>query len=191
MPARAPRVPPHERTIHPAAFVALMAMLMALQAFAIDSMLPALGQIAGDLGTHNPNDRQLVVGIFLLAAGAASLIPGALADRFGRRPVLFGGLTIYFVFSLACALAQTFPQLLLARVLQALGSASLAVMPAAIVRDRFGGDRMARMLSTISVVFMLVPILAPNLGQLILLTADWRWIFVAMAAMSVVVGLWA
>jgi DHA1 family bicyclomycin/chloramphenicol resistance-like MFS transporter len=191
MQAPSPRVPHHQRTIHPAAFVALMAMLMSLQALAIDAMLPALAQIAGELGTANPNDRQLVVGVFLMAAGAFSLVPGALADRYGRRPVLFAALGLYALFSLGCALAQTFPQLIGLRVLQALGSAGLAVLPAAIVRDRFGGDRMARMLSTISVVFMLVPILAPSLGQLILLTASWRWIFVAMTILAGLVGAWA
>lgn len=190
MPARAASLPPHERTLHPAAFVALMALLMSLQALAIDAMLPALAQIASDLGTANPNDRQLIVGVFLMAAGAFSLVPGALADRFGRRPVLFAALAVYALFSLGCALAESFPQLIGLRVLQALGSAGLAVLPAAIVRDRFGGDRMASMLSTISVVFMLVPILAPSLGQLILLTASWRWIFVAMTILAGLVGLW-
>jgi len=168
-----------------------MAMIMALQALAIDSMLPALAEIAGDLGATGVNDRQLVVGVFLMAAGACSLIPGALADRYGRRPVLFVGLGVYIAMSLACALVQSFPALIGARVAQALGSSSLAVLPAAIVRDRFAGDRMARMLSTISVVFMLVPILAPSLGQAILLGASWRWIFVAMAVLAVAVGAWA
>jgi len=191
MPTASRRLPPHQRSIHPAAFVALMALLMSLQALAIDAMLPALDEMAADLGTASPNDRQLVVGVFLMAAGAFSLIPGALADRFGRRPVLFAGLAFYGLMSLLCALAESFPAMLGARVLQALGSASLAVLPAAIVRDRFGGDRMARMLSTISVVFMLVPILAPSLGQLILLAASWRWIFVAMAMLAVIVGAWA
>ncbi|MCA1661159.1 MAG: multidrug effflux MFS transporter [Novosphingobium sp.] len=191
MPASSPRLLPHQRTIGPAAFVALMALLMSLQALAIDAMLPALDEIAAELGTGSPNDRQLVVGVFLMAAGAFSLIPGALADRFGRRPVLFVSLGIYCVLSLGCALVASFPALIGARVLQALGSAGLAVLPAAIVRDRFGGDRMARMLSTISVVFLLVPILAPSLGQLILFVADWRWIFVAMAALAVMVGIWA
>lgn len=182
---------PHERTIGPAAFVALMAMLMALQALAIDAMLPALGEIAAQLGAPDPNDRQLVVGLFLMAAGAASLVPGALADRFGRRPVLFVALGIYIAMSLACALVSTFSQLLAVRVLQAFGSAAIAVLPSAIVRDRFAGDQMAKMMSTISVVFMAVPILAPSLGQLVLLGADWRWIFVAMAILALVVGTWA
>jgi DHA1 family bicyclomycin/chloramphenicol resistance-like MFS transporter len=172
-------------------FVALMAALMALQALAIDAMLPALAEIARDLGARHPNDRQLVVGTFLMAAGAVSLLPGALADRFGRRPVLFAALAVYAAMSLVCALVQDFGALLAVRAVQALGSAGLAVLPAAIVRDRFSGDMMAKMLSTISVVFMAVPILAPSLGQAILLFGTWRWIFVAMAVLAGVVALWA
>lgn len=107
-------------------------------------MLPALGVIASDLGQTDPNARQLVVGVFLIAAGFGSLIPGALADRFGRRRVLFGSLAIYIIMGLACALVTDFTMLLVARALQAVGSAGLSVLPGAIIRDRFGGDRMAR-----------------------------------------------
>ena len=171
-------------------FVAMMAALMALQALCIDAMLPALGQIAADLGEHDPNRRQLVIGVFLIAAGVFALLPGALADRFGRRPVLFAGLGIYVVFGIACALVSDFTALLAMRVAQALGSAALAVLPSAIIRDRFGGDRMARAMSTISVVFMLVPILAPALGQAVLLVAGWRWIFIGMVGMALAVGVW-
>ena len=173
-----------------AEFVAMMAMLMALQAFAIDAMLPALGDISHELGVSDPNRRQLVVGVFLLSAGLGSLIPGALADRFGRRRVLMICLAVYIVFALACALVRDFTVLLGLRAVQGLGSAGLSVLPGAIVRDRFGGDRMARALSTVSVVFMIVPILAPSLGQLVLLVASWRWIFGAMALLATLVALW-
>lgn len=98
-------------------FIAMMAMLMALQAMCIDSMLPALGVIASDLGQNDPNARQLVVGVFLISAGFGSLIPGALADRFGRRRVLFGSLAIYILMGLACALVTDFTMLLVARAL--------------------------------------------------------------------------
>lgn len=182
---------PETRTIGTGEFVALMAMLMALQALSIDAMLPALGQIAGDLGVTDPNRRQLVVGLYLIASGFGCLIPGALADRFGRRPVLFGALAVYMVLVLACATVQDFTTLLVLRVVQAAGSAGLSVLPFAIVRDRMAGDQMARMQSTISVVFLLVPALAPSLGQVVLLFASWRWIFVVMAGFALVVGVWA
>ena len=165
-------------------------MTMALQAMCIDAMLPALGQIAAELHVTDPNRRQLVVGVFLFAAGFGSLVPGALADRYGRRPVLFVCFAGYIVLSLACALVHNFTVLLVLRALQALFSAGLAVMPAAIIRDRFSGDAMARMMSTISVVFMIVPMLAPTFGQAVLLVASWRWIFSGMAVMAMMVGVW-
>lgn len=172
-------------------FIALMAMLMALQALCIDAMLPALGDIARDLQVADPNRRQLVVGVFLVAAGFGSLVPGALADRFGRRRVLIGCFAIYIAMSLACAVANDFTMLLVARTAQAMGSAGLSVLPGAIIRDRFSGDRMARMMSTISVVFMMVPMLAPSFGQAVLLVAGWRWIFGGIAVMGLAVGTWA
>ena len=175
----------------PGEFIALMAMTMALQAMCIDAMLPALGQIAGELHVADPNRRQLVVGVFLFAAGFGSLVPGALADRYGRRPVLFGCFAGYIVFSLGCAMVHDFTGLLVLRALQALFSAGLAVLPSAIIRDRFSGDAMAKMMSTISVVFMIVPMLAPTFGQAVLLVAGWRWIFGGMAAMALIVGIWA
>lgn len=175
----------------PGEFIALMAMTMALQAMCIDAMLPALGQIASELNVADPNRRQLVVGVFLFAAGFGSLLPGALADRYGRRPVLFVCFAGYIVLSIGCALVQDFTQLLVLRTMQALFSAGLAVLPSAVIRDRFAGDAMAKMMSTISVVFMIVPMLAPTFGQAVLLIASWRWIFGGMAVMALVVGTWA
>src|SRR5215207_7479046 len=131
-------------------FVVMMASVQALQALAIDMMLPALGTIARDLGSRDPNERQLIVGLFLLGAGLGALVPGALADRFGRRSVLLATLAIYVMMSLASALVTSFEALLAVRIVQAVGSAGLAVLPMAIVRDRFEGDRMARTQSTIS-----------------------------------------
>ncbi len=170
--------------------VAMMAMLMALQAMCIDAMLPALGTIAAELGSTDPNERQLVIGVYMIAGGFGALIPGALADRFGRRPVLFGSLGLFIVFALASALVTDFTTMLVFRALQAVGSAGLSVMPGAIIRDRFSGDRMARILSTISMIFMLVPAIAPSLGQFVLLFAGWRWIFGLMAVLAVMVGTW-
>lgn len=172
-------------------FIALMAMLMALQALCIDAMLPALGAIARDLGVDDPNRRQLVVGVFLFAAGFGALLPGTLADRFGRRPVLIASAAAYAGFAVACALVSDFTALLVLRACQAISSAGLSVLPGAIIRDRFAGDRMARMMSVISVVFMVVPMIAPNFGQAVLLVAGWRWIFGGMALMGLAVGMWA
>ncbi len=172
-------------------FVFMMAMLQALQALAIDAMLPALGVLSADLGASDPNHRQLVIGMFLLGAGLGALIPGTLADRFGRRPVVLASLAIYIVTALGCALVRDFESLVALRFLQGMGCSGLAVLPAAIIRDRMDGDRMARMQSLISVVFMVVPMLAPSLGQAVLLVANWRWIFVVITVLGVAVMVWA
>ncbi len=183
-------VPTRVRTMGVRETIAMMALVMALQALAVDAMLPALGDIAADLAVPDPNQRQLVVGAFLLASGFASLIPGALADRYGRRPILLGCIGLYILFSLACGMVNSFEMLLGMRVMQALGCGGLAVLPAAIIRDRFSGDQMAKQLSIISVVFMVVPMLAPSIGQVVLTFAGWRWIFVFLAVMGGVMAAW-
>jgi DHA1 family bicyclomycin/chloramphenicol resistance-like MFS transporter len=171
-------------------FVAMMAATMALQALAVDAMLPALGMIARDLGVSNPNHRQLVIGVFLVAAGFGSLLPGPVSDRYGRRRVLLVCFAGYIVLSLGCALAPGFNTLIVLRMLVALCSAGLTVLPQAIIRDRHSGDAMARMSSTVSMVFMIAPMVAPSVGQAVLLVAGWRAIFAMLAALGLVIGSW-
>lgn len=171
-------------------FICLMAALMSLNALAIDAMLPALDEIAGSFSVVDPNKRQLVVGVYLLATGFGSLIPGLFADRYGRRPVLFISLAVYLVTSLLCMIAPTFEVLLGLRMAQGFGTAGLMVLPAAIIRDRFEGDQMARLISTIFIVFMAVPVLAPTIGQAVLVFASWEWIFFALAVFGVAAAVW-
>lgn len=172
-------------------FIVLMAALMSLNALAIDAMLPALDEIASTFAIDDPNRRQLVVGVYLLATGFGSLVPGLFADRFGRRPVLFVSLGVYLVASLLCMIAPSFEILLAMRAAQGFGTAGLMVLPAAIIRDQFDGDRMARLISMIFIVFMAVPVLAPTLGQLVLTFASWEWIFFALALFGVAAAIWA
>ncbi len=169
--------------------IVLMALLMSLQAFGIDAMLPALGEMADEMGAAG-NDRQLVISSYFLGAGVGAFFPGAFADRFGRRPVLAVGLVAYIVLSLACALISNFWALVGLRIVQGICCAGLSVVPAAIVRDHVGGDRMARLMSLIMMIFLLVPILAPAIGQGIMMVAGWRAIFGAMALMGAIVGGW-
>jgi DHA1 family bicyclomycin/chloramphenicol resistance-like MFS transporter len=133
----------------------------------------------------------LVLGVFLIAAGLGSIFPGTLADRYGRRPVLFVCVGGYVVFSLAAALAPEFNTLLVMRACAGALSSGMIVLSATIIRDRFSGDRMARTQSLIGVVFMVVPMIAPALGQAVLAVADWRWIFGLMAGLGAAVLVWA
>ncbi|MET1755202.1 multidrug effflux MFS transporter [Novosphingobium sp. RD2P27] len=186
MPARpAPSAPLREIE-----FVGLMAAIQALQALAIDVMLPALGHISRDLNVTDPNERQLVVGIFLICSGLGSLFPGAIGDRFGRRPVVLSCLGVYVAISLASALVTDFTALLILRGLLGFFTSGMMVMPMAIIRDRFSGDRMARVQSLVAMTFMVVPMLAPTVGQAVLLVADWRWIFGVMALLAAGVAFW-
>jgi DHA1 family bicyclomycin/chloramphenicol resistance-like MFS transporter len=171
--------------------VVLVALLMSLNALAIDGMLPALDEMAAEMGVVEGNRRQLVVAVYLLANGIGCLVPGAFADRFGRRPLLMLSLGSYVVFSLLIALVTDFTTLLVLRGLQGVLTAGLMVVPMAIIRDQYEGDKMARLMSLVSAVFIAVPVVAPSLGQAVLLFAGWRWIFVLLAVLSLVGGLWA
>ena len=170
--------------------VVLVALVMSLNALAIDGMLPALDNMARELGAREGNQRQLIIGVYLLANGVGCLIPGSLADRFGRRPVLLCSLMAYVLFALIMAVLKDFTWMLVARALQGAFAAGLQVVPMAIIRDRYEGDRMARMMSLVGMVFITVPIIAPTLGQAVLLFAGWRWIFAGLTMMAAIAAAW-
>lgn len=171
--------------------VALVAMLMALNALAIDTMLPALPQIGDALGVAEANDRQWVITSYLIGFGVAQLFYGVASDRFGRKPVLVVGVSIYILFSFAAAAATSLETMMIARALQGVGAASTRVLAVAIVRDCFGGRQMARVMSLAFLVFLAVPVIAPSLGALIVLVGPWRWIFVVLGLWGLAVLLWA
>ena len=170
---------------------AMLAGLMALNAFAIDSMIPALADIGRSLNVARENDRQLVVIAYFFGFASTQLFWGPLADRFGRKPVLAAGVVLYAAFALLCAFAGSFPVLIAARAAQGASAAVTRVLVVAMVRDLFESEAMARVMSLVFMVFMLVPVLAPNIGQLILLFASWRAIFVAIAVYALVMLAWS
>ncbi|WP_349357805.1 multidrug effflux MFS transporter [Stappia sp.] len=175
----------------PVEFVALIGALMALNAFAIDIMLPALGDIGAALNVPDDNDRQKVVLVYLFGFGAAQLIYGPLSDRYGRRPVLLGGLALYAAAGVVSVMATTMDQLLLARLLQGIGCAAPRVVAISIVRDCYAGERMGRILSLTMMVFMTVPIIAPSIGQLVLFVASWRAVFLLLTLGGLVMLVWS
>lgn len=171
-------------------FIAMMAFLMALNALAIDIMLPGLPQIGASLNVQNENHHQYVVSAYLIGFGIAQLFYGPIADRFGRRKPMLFGLGIYVLSSLMVVLVPSFGTLLALRFIQGLGSAATRVITVSIVRDVYGGRQMAEVMSLIMMVFMVIPVVAPGTGQVIMMFGHWHWIFVFMAAAALVVGLW-
>jgi DHA1 family bicyclomycin/chloramphenicol resistance-like MFS transporter len=169
---------------------AMLAGLMALNAFAIDAMVPALPQIGHSLHVARENDRQLVVIAYFVGFASTQLLWGPLADRFGRKPIMAAGVGLYGLFALLCALSPTFPLLIAGRVLMGASAAASRVLVVAMVRDLFEAEAMARVMSLVFMTFMLVPVLAPNIGQLILLFAPWRAIFVVLAIYATVMVIW-
>lgn len=170
--------------------IVLLALLMSLNGLAIDAILPALDDMAHELGVLDGNRRQLVVAVYSIAMGVGCLVPGAYADRYGRRPILLLALGCYVGFALLVAVLHDFEMVLLARVVGGVLAAGLMVAPMAIVRDLYEGDRMARLMSIVAAVFITVPVVAPSLGQAVLLVAGWRWIFVTQAAVGTLAAVW-
>jgi DHA1 family bicyclomycin/chloramphenicol resistance-like MFS transporter len=172
-------------------FVVLIAGLMSLNALAIDAMVPALPAIGRALDVADENSRQLVVSLYVLGFGITQIIYGPLSDRFGRKPVLIVSLVLYVCFALTCWAAPSFNLLLAARMAQGGAAASTRVLVVSIVRDRFEGPRMARIMSLAFLVFLLIPMLAPLFGQLTLLVASWRAIFFGLALGGAIMLTWS
>lgn len=173
-----------------AEFIALMAWLMAMTALSIDIMLPSLPEIGAAFGVLGGNERQMVVTGYLAALALGQLVWGYVSDRYGRRVPLLIGLGVYVAGSIAALLAPSFVTLILARGLQGFGGAAARTIGTAIVRDVSSGREMARMMSIVMMVFIIVPVLAPTLGQLLLVFGTWRLGFVALLLAGVVASLW-
>lgn len=178
------------RSIGKREFVCLMAMIQALQSLGFTMLLPALGKISHDLHAGDANQRQWVIGIFLISSGLFSLVPGTISDRLGRKPVLLVCMLAFSAINLLCAMARDFTVLLGGRAALGIASAALAVLPLAIIRDRHHGDDMARLQALVSMLFMLVPTFAPSLGFAILVLAGWRAVFVAIGGLGALVTAW-
>ena len=170
-------------------FVVLAAATMSTQAIAIDGMLPAFPTIVSALNVGDPNHGQWIVTAYMTGLGVGQLFWGMLSDRFGRRPILLGGLTLYVIAALLCSLSGSFEALLAWRFVHGLAAACVTVTRS-VVRDLYSGRQMARVMSLTFVVFLTVPILAPSLGQLILIVAPWRYIFVVFALFAAMVAAW-
>jgi len=172
-------------------FVVVIGSIMPLNPLAMDMMLPALPNIASAFHITEANRPQAMLVTFLLGFGVGQFVMGPLSDRFGRRPVLIDGMALYCIASVIAITAQSFEALLLARALQGLGTSATRVIATSIVRDCYAGRRMASVMSLAMMVFIAVPVLAPSLGQAVLLVSQWRGIFVVLMLYGVLALIWS
>ncbi|WP_407556702.1 multidrug effflux MFS transporter [Winogradskyella sp. 4-2091] len=171
-------------------FVVLMAALMSIVALSIDAVLPALPKIGNYLGSANETENQKLIFTIFLGLGFGQLIFGPLSDSFGRKPMVYVGFGIFIVASIICITTRNFEMMLFGRVLQGIGLSSPRTMSVAIVRDSYSGDHMAKILSVVTMTFILVPVIAPMLGQFLLNNFGWESIFNVNLAFGSLIMLW-
>lgn len=171
-------------------FVALMASLMSVVALAIDALLPALDIIGIDIGTTNLVDNQLLITMIFLGLGFGPLIFGPLSDSVGRKPVVYVGFALFIGASFICVNATSLEVMVLGRILQGIGLSAPRTISIAIIRDMYSGDHMARIMSFVTVVFILVPVIAPAMGKFVLDYYNWHGIFYIQVLISLLVSLW-
>ena len=169
-------------------FIVFPALLMTLNSIAIDIMLPAFPQIASSYKLLDPNDCQLIIFTYLFGLGFAQLVFGPVSDHLGRRGPVLVGLLLYIVSAVIAAFTQVFTVLLAARFLQGFGAAATRVISLAIVRDKYRGSDMASIISIVMMIFLIAPVVAPLIGQTLMLATSWRMLFVFMATFSLIIA---
>ena len=171
-------------------FVILVAFIISLVALSIDAMLPALPLIADDLNFANPNDGHFIVSMLFVGMGFGQMIFGPMSDATGRKSAIIAGILIFVIGSLISYFANSMDDMMIGRFLQGLGASGPRIVSVALVRDRYEGRQMARVMSFVMTIFILVPVFAPAVGQFILLFSDWRSIFGLFVVMSLSILIW-
>ncbi len=171
-------------------FVVIISLMMSITALSIDTMMPALPQIGRELGVQNPNDRQLIISMLFLGLAVGQLFFGPLSDKTGRKPAVYSGYVVYIIGTLLAIFAVSFPMMLAGKLLQGIGISAPRAVTLALVRDRYSGRMMARVMSFVMTVFILVPMVAPSLGQFILGFSGWRGIFVSFVIVALITLIW-
>ena len=171
-------------------FVCLMAMMTSLVALSIDAMLPAMNQIGAALGSESQQQVHLIVSIFFVGMAAGQLFYGPYADAKGRRATILSGLIVFAIGTLVCMFAQNMEMMLIGRLIQAFGVSGPRIAAMAVIRDQFVGESMARVMSFIMVVFILVPMIAPLVGQMVLIWFSWQHIFTLFLVVALLAGIW-
>ncbi len=171
-------------------FIALMASLMSIVALAIDALLPALDYIGFSIGTTKSSDTQLLITMIFLGLGIGPLLFGPISDSLGRKRIVYMGFAVFIVASLICINSESLFWMVIGRILQGVGLSAPRTISIAMVRDSYSGDYMARIMSFITVVFILVPIVAPAMGKFVLDHYNWQAIFYIQLVFSILVSLW-
>ena len=171
-------------------FVALMASLMSIVALAIDALLPALSIIGRAVNTVEIADNQLLITMIFLGLGCGQLVFGPLSDSFGRKPIVYYGFIIFLFASIICVNAESLTVMIIGRILQGVGLSAPRTISISIIRDTYNGDYMAKIMSFVTVVFILVPIIAPALGKFILNIYSWEAIFYAQVIFAAIIAIW-
>jgi len=171
-------------------FIALMASLMSVVALAIDALLPALELIGFSIGTVQASDNQLIIIMIFLGLGVGPLLFGPISDSLGRKPIVYMGFAIFIIASFICVFATSLEMMIAGRILQGIGLSAPRTISIAMVRDSYSGDHMARIMSFITVVFLLVPIVAPAMGKFVLDHYNWQVIFYIQLIFSLLVSFW-
>jgi DHA1 family bicyclomycin/chloramphenicol resistance-like MFS transporter len=173
-----------------AEFIILMAFMMAIGAFSIDAILPAMNVIGESYGVSNPNDNQLLVSLVFLGLAVGQIFFGPLSDSLGRKPAVYYGFVIFIMGSIISVFALSFEVMLFSRFLQGVGLGAPRTIGVAMVRDKFVGDLMARVMSFIMVIFILIPIVAPAIGQGMLFLAGWKSIYLTQIGVGLIIVIW-
>ena len=171
-------------------FIALMAFLMSVVALAIDALLPALDIIGNSLHTQENSDHQLLITMIFIGLGVGPLFFGPLSDSLGRKPIVFVGFGIFILASIICVYAKSLEIMVLGRILQGFGLSAPRTISVAIIRDLYVGDYMAKIMSFVIVIFLLVPIIAPAMGKLILDSFNWEAIFIFQIIFCLLIAFW-
>ena len=171
-------------------FIILVSIMFGMIAFGTDTMLPAFPDIAKDLELLNVNKAQLIISSFILGTGLGQLISGPISDTFGRKPIITIGLMIFILACIAAYYAETLEMMLVARFIQGLGISAPRTVTMALIRDLYSGRKMAQVMSLAMAIFVLVPALAPSIGQLLFINFGWRSIYMAFIVFALIGLLW-
>ena len=171
-------------------FIVIMAALMSLVSLAIDALLPAITNIGDTIGITDATNNQLLITMIFLGLGFGQLISGPLSDSYGRKPIIYIGFIVFAFASLICVFSTSLEMMIVGRIAQGIGLSAPRTISIAMIRDRFSGNYMAKVMSFVVAIFILVPVVAPALGKIMLDLYGWQSIFYSQLLFGLAVMLW-